>query len=763
MDTARVNICYRPLRIAWAIRSDDRASFARAVSTSHTMWGGRFNPIVMVDRPEAADLVELFRADMIVPVGDSPELEAFGKRFPHLINPFFEKELFFRDPGTSHAQVLDIHNALVHWREMPEWKDLVERGIRRFLWDADDPLADVFNIQYGMYPSPDDVHVDYWRFINGALEPAALADVRLEKDKPIPLDVLRHVGIAFLSRWGLGRHYTVPAGWDHAGVFIGDASDLLDVARFWNLRAADISLQFVDPQHLGRYSDTRPEFEKQIREGLAHLPEHQRNLGAWSNRARLDDTIKLFPEGHIFGCGVDEHSWQGGAIRPPMMIFGEESSLGVVGEENGQPRVSFALKDKPFAGDFWFHGQHLVASVSMIGGVGRHARHTFLPPYVPELHEFYARTMHFRYSELRIEPERVGLVIDANENDLFLSALPVEALSEKLFDLSGLQAKPSSAGLVTRQLVGRLGGVDGARPFKIPGVRRLLKTHGLRASFTKGGALQLIGNKDPENPTAKFSDHLDLFIEERPWRTKLTPEMVFGHLVEKGLFRIGAELVCPTCQLPSWIALDELRQRNVCELCGGEYDGTRQLVGTEFRYRRSGVLGIEKNAQGAIPVALLLQQLSVNVDTMNHDGMFLPSFDLTPKPGVDLPTCETDFFVVLPRTYPRLAQVIIGECKDKGGKINEADVENMRRIADAFPQRRFEAFILFAKLSAFSPEEIALAKTLNSEFRQRVVLLTDRELEPYHLYERTEKELGIKTHGGHPSEMARTTAELYFK
>ena len=239
--------------------------------------------------------------------------------------------------------------------------------------------------------------------------------------------------------------------------------------------------------------------------------------------------------------------------------------------------------------------------------------------------------------------------------------------------------------------------------------------------------------------------------------------MVFCHLVEKGLFRIGAELVCPTCQLPSWIALDELRQRNVCELCGGEYDGTRQLVGTEFRYRRSGVLGIEKNAQGAIPVVLLLQQLSVNVDTIGLDGIYLPSFDLTPKAGVDLPTCETDFFVVLPRIYPRMAQVIIGECKDKGGKINGDDVENMRRIADAFPRHRFEAFILFAKLSEFSPEEVALAKTLNSEFQQRVILLTDRELEPYDLYERTEKELGIETHGGHTSEMARTTAELYFK
>src|SRR5262249_26237097 len=153
----------------------------------------------------------------------------------------------------------------------------------------------------------------YWRFITSALEPAALADVRLEKDRPIPLDVLRHVGIAFLSRWGLGRHYTVPAGWDYAGVFVGDASDLTDLAHFWYLRASDISLQFIDPQHIDRYSDARPEFEKQIREGLAHIPEDQRNLGVWTSRARLEDAIKLFPEGHIFACGIDEHSWQGGS------------------------------------------------------------------------------------------------------------------------------------------------------------------------------------------------------------------------------------------------------------------------------------------------------------------------------------------------------------------------------------------------------------------------------------------------------------------
>ncbi len=96
--------------------------------------------------------------------------------------------------------------------------------------------------------------------------------------------------------------------------------------------------------------------------------------------------------------------------------------------------------------------------------------------------------------------------------------------------------------------------------FKIPGVRRLFKTYGPRDAFTKKAALELIGKKDPNNPQASFADHRRLFIEPRDFGTDLTPQMVFGYLVEKGLFRIGAELTCPTCNLSNWIALDALQQ-----------------------------------------------------------------------------------------------------------------------------------------------------------------------------------------------------------
>ena len=114
METANVNICYRPLRIAWAIHSGDKHALRRAVCLNHTFWGGRFNPIVFADHPEiASDLIEVFRADHIVPIGDGPEVKALRESFSHLISPLFPDELFLdRKSKQALAHVLDIQNAM---------------------------------------------------------------------------------------------------------------------------------------------------------------------------------------------------------------------------------------------------------------------------------------------------------------------------------------------------------------------------------------------------------------------------------------------------------------------------------------------------------------------------------------------------------------------------------------------------------------------------------------------------------------------------
>lgn len=498
MDTTRVDICYRPLRIAWAIHSTDREAYREAVRLTHTMWGGRFNPIVLVDQPEeASETIEAFRADFVIPIGTTREVTNFPAQYPHLINPLLPNDLFLRHPReTTRAHILDMHNAARHWRDTSEWKSLTSEGYMQIPgWANDDPLADAFLVQFGAYPDAAAIGIDYYEILNQA---ALAIQLEIHLGRPLPVELLSQTSLSYLSRHGLYRHHTVRPGWDHPGVFVGDVTSIEDLVAFWNLRAADIQLLFVDPNHWDRYAELLPTYMNGVRESLAHLAEHRRRFAVWSQEARLDEAMRHMKNENPLGCGVGPGQWAG--ARPPMMIFGEESSLGVYGTEGGKPRVPFAFHTKPFNDDVWFYTQHLVASVSLSGG---DEQHTFHPPYVPEWNEFYSREMHFRYNRLRIEPERIGIVIDVADHDAFLSGLSVGALVEKLFDSLGMTAKLSGGGLITRQLISRVGGIQSARVFKIPGVRRLLKTYGPNVAFSRNTALQLIG-KDATKPGSPF-------------------------------------------------------------------------------------------------------------------------------------------------------------------------------------------------------------------------------------------------------------------
>ena len=780
MESIRVNVCYRPLRIAWAIRAGDMQGFRAAVRISNALWGGRFNPIVIVDQLEhAEDLINAFRVDVILPIGDSEPVRSFPTRFPYLIKPFFHDSIFV---GTGEygnpSQVLDIHNALVHLSRKPEWEEIKKRGVRLYRWKPDDPLSDVFLMHLGEYPSAVEVSVDYRELVKKV---ADATELEIDPVSKLPADTFDHPSISFLSRYGLRPHYSVHSEWNSPGFYSGDIGNLDDLVTCWNLRAANVSVLFVDPNHLDRYGDTIASWGKAMGQRVSGRRfEFEKSVALWARvddakntQEALNEIMKPFQGKASIVYRVNAGVWRGNAVRPPMMHFGEVSTLGISGSEFGRSTISFALEGKPFNGDAWFHTQALVASVSFIGGLYGDEQHTLVPPFIPELNEFYARSIAFDYRKLRSEPERIGLIIDASDTGASVRLLPVADLVERIWDLAGFSSKLSEGGLIARQLIAQLGGVGQARPFKIPGVRRLLKTYSPTAPFTKKSALQLIGCKDPDNPDATFKDYENLYIEPRPHDTKLTPAAVFAFLVEKGLFRIGAELTCPNCRLPSWTPLDVLKQRVTCELCGYEFDATRQLINEDWQYRRSGVLGKERNAQGAIPVVLTLQQFDANLGGTLQHQLYSPSLDLVPKAGLDLPKCEIDFMWLIPRPYPDNTVAIIGECKDRGGDrekgkdsgtIDAKDIENLKRVANALPDKRFHTFIMLAKLCPFTDDEIALAKTLNDKYRRRAILLTARELEPYFFFERTKLEFKDMDESANSAEdLARATDAMYFK
>jgi hypothetical protein len=68
----------------------------RSLLLTHTIWGGRFNPLIPVGTGiDAERLLREFRVDVLYPASEVPELTTFAESFPHLRWPLNHH----RDPG----------------------------------------------------------------------------------------------------------------------------------------------------------------------------------------------------------------------------------------------------------------------------------------------------------------------------------------------------------------------------------------------------------------------------------------------------------------------------------------------------------------------------------------------------------------------------------------------------------------------------------------------------------------------------------------
>ena len=453
-------------------------------------------------------------------------------------------------------------------------------------------------------------------------------------------------------------------------------------------------------------------------------------------------------------CSLSEGMWDRQAIRPSLIGFEERSVLGSV-SENGQTSVTFELPAKPFFDDAALHMQQVVVSVHpLVRPEGVILR----PPFLPQLNEYYGREGYFMYNAVRSEQDGIGIITGVTTTTLTIHALDVRALVRKVFEVFGMSARPSPAGLVGLRLIEQMGGLQGCRVFKIAGVRELIRGHTPEQSFTRSCAIVTIRQVDSTTGNVRFSEHESLYIEPRD-RGPLKPEDAFSYLLKRGVFRAGLRLVCPNCELENWVHLDDAQTISRCEYCGREFNITPQLRDRDWAYRRSGLFGRDDHQGGGIPVALTLQQL----ETALHSRILAYTTGTELEPiSANIQKCETDFVVFTESLREKTFQIAIGECK--GNKeITADDVHKMGLVADALAESKgCEAFIVFSKTSPFTQEEVERCRIPQQPYRQRVILLSDRELEPYFPYQRAEKEFEIQSSAISFEDMAEATQNIYF-
>jgi hypothetical protein len=525
--------------------------------------------------------------------------------------------------------------------------------------------------------------------------------------------------------------------WDFPGLYLGEANDFADIVNFWNLRAASVDVFFFDPTHEARLGEMARAYLKLLKERPRKDGRFEADLSIWSKEGRNVDLAPFQAEAEKIGrVEIRDGLWNGLNLKPPLMYIEDERVLGSRSEGDSIPSLTFELREKPFYEGREVHTQHYVASIDPLA-FGEDEQVTFSYPFLPELNDFYRREACLA-DGIRSERNGLGVITDVQRDTLTIRALCRRSLVTNIFEAFGMKAQVSEAGRIASRLIQQMGGVQGCRPFKIAGVRTLIEKYKPFQSFTRGDATQIIGEVDPNTGVPNFSRYESLFIEPREGH-KLKPHQVFDYLAKRNVFRVGWKFTCPNCELEFWTAVDDLATEITCEYCGQRFNGASQLKDGAWGFRRSGLFGREDHQQGAIPVALTLQQLDT---VLTGETVFVTSMTIASATGA-FARCETDLVIVSERSfYDDRLGIAIGECKGYG-EITEQDVRNLSQVADAFPKDRIAPFIIFSKTAPFTADKIARCRAAQPAGRRRLILLSDRELEPYFVYEWAEKEQGL--------------------
>lgn len=750
MNSFSIRVKYRPLRIGWCIKNEDFESLREVVKLSHIFCGGRYNPIIPVGNDISEKLIKLFRVDLLIPVRNDKEITEFINKFQNLPNPLWDYSLFTTGiNGEKYPRILDISHSLSllyekNFKNNPEPKF----KFTFYEWNDDDPLSDIFLLTFGSFPSYEETGKDYSETIRKLLKYNILS---LSKDT-LPNNFFLSYTPNGLTMYRLKQYYLPLDHFSSPGFFIGDSTSFNDLVSYWNLRATNKDVFFYDQN-----------FKEQLFEFRDNLVEYLSSKIIEPNSLRNNIQLWMSHEIDISGFGkytsphaISSVSWNGLHIQVPIMHFDEQSVLANFEKTNSKSNLSFLLPHKPFT-ETISNRQFLVASVNLESSYLHDTNQTFIIPNFPELNEYLGRNLYFRYDRIRVEPGGIGIIIESFEDHIQLHALNTSSLISKIFESVGITSDHSNAGLVNNRLIQQMGDLQGCRVFKIRGVRELIGKYTPDKSFTRSEALCLIGGIDPQVGKLNFSDYEGLYLEPRKGGTKLKPEDAFIYLLKNKVFRVGLELHCPFCELDFWIALDDARSLTTCELCGNEFIITPQLKDRDWRYRRSGIFGRDDNQLGGIPVALTLQQL----DTVLHWGtLFSTALKLTSSDNTI--NCESDFILLYqtPREYK--LQIAISECKNQN-EISNNDVLNLLSVAKKLEEKGIETFIIFSKLCDFTQEELERFKKINDRYHIRLILLTQRELEPYFIYEKTSREFDVQQTAICFEDMVQTTNDVFYE
>lgn len=748
---------YRPLRVGFCVNRGDLEALVGAFRFAHCLWGGRFNPIVVADDIEQSkQLVKAFKVDVLYPIGGD-KADAFARSIPYLSWPFNDRKLFETLPfGNGDSTLIDISHPLLQFHEKHIRTQFYPRHrVSLYEWSEQDPLRLPLEAMLGRYPGHHITGIDYRDMV-----------VRLGGGASIEIDqagILHHGILRDVTPNKVSGMEIIPGTLSEC-VFVGHCDSFEDIVSFWNLRASGMEAYFYDPRHADRLKPIPEGFREETRRfwglpaiGGGIVPGYVSQNVSRQEAGCFRDVLDFFEmSGNIWNPQAKEY------LEPEVVSIKTISTLAHITKGQDGPVATVPITDKPWSDSPESKAQSYLLTLQTGLNLSPEEGFIFDVPNVPLLNPYLGRHQ-LAFNEVRVRNDGLGVITSVRNDHVLLYGLERFAFIQAFFEALGIRVSPSNAGRICEQLVRNMGGIQGCRVFKIAGVRDLISKFKPNESFEKTCASNIIrkaDSSDLEKPDG-FARYENLVIDTIPQGTrKLKHEDVFKFLLKQGVLRVGLEPTCGHCQLSAWRSLDDLASVQVCDFCGGQFEILSQLRDRNWSYRPSGLFGRRDHQEGAVPVALTLQQLDTVLS--GKPVLWWPAMNLTPD-SANIPQCEIDFLVATRDTRGEL-EIIIGECKARS-VITAADVQNLNAVAAAIQSHGIPVYIVFSKAGSFSPAEIEICRPADGKGNRRTILLSERELEPMEIYELSKAELGNSIRTGLPDleDMVDATERLFFR
>lgn len=727
MTRGTVNVKLRPIKLAFLVNPNDKASLLKAIEINTFLWGGVYNPIIptykrippnweglpsknLNAKSIVSGYLDNFDPDYIVLMGECAEysldigprqkidnaspilattegfgITSYGINLFEILKYFFEEELKFQ-----RRYPLDIC--------IPRF------GIRFHSF-----LASVF----GKLPeSYDKVFWENW---------AKTLDAQKVKCSTSNYAGFFDPQNLFFTR--MTTRYLEPERLPKRCIFFLDATKSLDIIDYWNLRAIGWNV-FPVPKQFMRSDKTKLPILDFIQKNYSPLdlnPEIYPPTTILKSRSVSEDEHRRFYDllekvkvvsktsyPRVWGRDQWERTLDQVQCRE-IEADTTEHDISMNGEE-----IRFKTLDPKFIMRGTLPIPRFANEIKLKFDRGN----ALLAEIIPEGGWELTKDLGiFQISELRISRKGLVYLSRHSKGKVSLPLPQAEMVFTRWLKSRGWTAELSSAGRIAKQMILQLGRGSSVWFLAHKDILQLLKK---------------MNSSDQKSVPEEFvRGEVQKIANQGKYKREGGAENIIQRLIDAKVFQLGMEIQCSICTKRSWYSVKAADYELQCPQCHSQISFPPDSKKVKWAYRTLGPFSLPNQAEGAYTVLLTLRFFS---DLLLLAGATTPLMSFTAqKDGMKL--LEADlalFFQVLGLENSR-HELIFAECKTFND-FKKKDIERMTDLGKAFP----DAVLVFATLKEClsDNEKKILRPMVNNSRKNRkrgipfnpVLILTGTEL-----------------------------------